>query len=161
LKESPKTNYKPACNHAHETINLKELINYLDAIKAIKNGNFASWPGLTEQAVEKRLSKSVATVKRHLNQQRMYAQSTQPKKEPECSIELETNSDDGLKTHCIYLAVLDAGQIYTDQTGRFTVISNRVNVSIMVLYEYYGNATMAEPIKNNKAGKLLRSFQVM
>jgi hypothetical protein len=57
LKEAPKSNYKPACNHAHETSNLKELINYLPAtefspvkstwIKAIKNGNFASWPGLT------------------------------------------------------------------------------------------------------------------
>jgi hypothetical protein len=31
----------------------------------------------------------------------------------------------------------------------------------MVLYEYDGNAIMAEPIKNNKAAKLLRSFQVM
>jgi hypothetical protein len=31
----------------------------------------------------------------------------------------------------------------------------------MVLYEYDGNAIMAEPIKNNKAGELLHSFQVM
>jgi hypothetical protein len=31
----------------------------------------------------------------------------------------------------------------------------------MVLYEYDGNAIMAEPIKSNKAGELLRSFQVM
>jgi hypothetical protein len=31
----------------------------------------------------------------------------------------------------------------------------------MVLYEYDGNEIMAEPIKNNKAGELLRSFQVM
>jgi hypothetical protein len=73
LKEAPETNYKPACNHARETSNLKELINYLHAtafrpvkstwVKAIKNGNFASWPGLTKQAVEKHLTKSVATVK--------------------------------------------------------------------------------------------------
>jgi hypothetical protein len=63
LKEAPKSNYKTACNHAHKTSNLKELINYLHAtafspvkstwIKAIKNGNFATWPGLTEHAVEK------------------------------------------------------------------------------------------------------------
>jgi hypothetical protein len=31
----------------------------------------------------------------------------------------------------------------------------------MVLYEYDGNAIMAEPIKNIKASELLRSFQVM
>jgi hypothetical protein len=30
----------------------------------------------------------------------------------------------------------------------------------MVLYEYDGNAIMTERIKNNKAGELLRSFQV-
>jgi hypothetical protein len=57
LKEAPPSNYKDACKHAHETSNLKELINYLHAtafipvkstrIKSIKNGNFASWPGLT------------------------------------------------------------------------------------------------------------------
>jgi hypothetical protein len=91
----------------------------------------------------------------------MYARSTQPKKEPECSMESESNLDDGIKTHCIYAAVLDAGQIYTDQTGRFPVISSRGNVYIMVLYECDGNAIMAEPIKNNKAAELLRSFQVM
>jgi hypothetical protein len=126
LKEAPRSHYKPACNHAHETSNLKELINYLHAtafgpvkstwINTINNGKFVSWPGLTEQAVEKNLSKSVATVKGHLNQQRMYERSTQRKKERECSMQLETNLEDGVKTHCIYAAILDAGKIYTDQT---------------------------------------------
>jgi hypothetical protein len=76
-------------------------------------------------------------------------------------MESESNLDDGIRTHCIYAAIVDAGQIYTDQTGRFPVISNKGNVSIMVLYEYDGNAITAEPIKNNKAAELLRSFQVM
>jgi hypothetical protein len=50
LKEAPKSNKKNACNHAHETSNLKELINYLNAtafspvkstwIKAIKMETF-------------------------------------------------------------------------------------------------------------------------
>jgi hypothetical protein len=129
--------------------------------KGHQNGNFSSWPALTEQAVEEYLSKSSATVKGHLNQQRMYARSTQPKKEKECNMESETYSDKGLKTHCIYAAILDAGDIYINQTGQFPVISSRGNLSIMVLYEYDGNAIMAEPIKNNKAGELLRYFQVM
>jgi hypothetical protein len=76
-------------------------------------------------------------------------------------VKAETDLDKGLKTHFIYAAILDAGQIYTDQTGRFPVISIRDNVSIMVLYEYYGNAIMAEPIKNNEAGESVRSFQVV
>jgi hypothetical protein len=37
------------------------------------------------------------------------------------------NLDDGIKTHCIYAAVVDGGKIYTDQTCRFTVISRRRN----------------------------------
>jgi hypothetical protein len=35
----------------------------------------------------------------------------QPKKEHECSMASESNLDDGIKTHCIYAAIVDAGQI--------------------------------------------------
>jgi hypothetical protein len=37
----------------------------------------------------------------------------------------EGDLDYGIKTNCIYAATIDAGQIYTDQTGRFTVISRK------------------------------------
>jgi hypothetical protein len=67
LKKKFETN-QVQCNHAHDNSNQKGLINYLHAacfspvkstwITAIKNGNFSSWPGLTEHAVEKHLSKS-------------------------------------------------------------------------------------------------------
>jgi hypothetical protein len=76
-------------NHAHDNSNQKDLINYLHAacfspvkstwITAIKNGNFSSWPGLTEQAVEKHLSKYTSTTKGHLNQQRKNARTTKVK----------------------------------------------------------------------------------
>jgi hypothetical protein len=69
--------------------------------------------------------------------------------------------DSGLKTHYVYAATVDAGQIYTDQTGRLPVLSNRGNTYIMVLYEYDGNAIMVEPIKNRTAGEILRAFKVM
>jgi hypothetical protein len=96
---------------------------------------FPSWPGLTEHAVEEHLSKYTSTVEGHLNQQRMFARSTKPKREPECTMASESNLDDGIKTQCIYAAVVDAGKIYSDQTSIFPVISSRGNVSIMVLYE--------------------------
>jgi hypothetical protein len=90
LKESTKLAHKAECNHAHDNINQKELINYLHAacfspviltwIQAIKNGNFTSWPGLTEQAVEKLLSKSTAKVNGHINHERMHARCTKLKK---------------------------------------------------------------------------------
>jgi hypothetical protein len=77
------------CNHAYDNNNQKDLINYLHAacfspvkstwIKAIKNGNFSSWPGLNEHSVEKYLSKSTSTAKGHLNQHRQNARTTKIK----------------------------------------------------------------------------------
>jgi hypothetical protein len=69
--------------------------------------------------------------------------------------------DNGLKKHCAYAATVDAGQIYTDQTGRFPVVPSRGMKYIMVLYEYDGNAIMAKPVKNRTAGELLGAFKVM
>jgi hypothetical protein len=99
--------------------------------------------------VERHLSKSSATVKDHLNQQRVNARSTY------------TELDNGIKTNCIYAATIDAGQICTDQTGGFPVVSSKGNKYIMVLYEFDDNAILAEHIKNRTAAELLRAFQVM
>jgi hypothetical protein len=88
LKKRFETN-QVQCNNAHDNNNQKHLINYLHAacfspvkstwIKAIKNGNFSSWPGLTEHAVEKHFSKSTSTTKGHLNQQRQNSRTTKIK----------------------------------------------------------------------------------
>jgi hypothetical protein len=111
------------CNHAHDNNNQKDLINYLHAacfspvkstwIKAIKNWNFSSWPGLNEQNIEKYLSKSTYTAKCHLNQQRQNAR-TKKIKDAE-TIDPEPDPYHGLKTQYIYAATIDAGQIYTDK----------------------------------------------
>jgi hypothetical protein len=123
------------CTHANDNSNQKDLINYLHAacfspvkstwITAIKNGNFTSWPGLTEQAVEKHLSKSTSTAKGHLNQQRQNASTTKVKN-PKVIV-TEPELDHGIKTQFVYAATIDAGQIYTDQTGRFPVVSSKGN----------------------------------
>jgi hypothetical protein len=128
-------------------------------IAAIKNGHFISWPGLTEHAVEKHLSKSTSTTKSHLNQQRQHSRSTKVK-EPKVIMD-ETDLDQGIKTHYVYSPTIDAGQIYTDKTGRSPVVSSKGNKYIMILYYYYSNATMAQPIKDRTAPELLRAFQVM
>jgi hypothetical protein len=59
------------------------------------------------------------------------------------------------------LATIDAGQIYTDQTGRFTVVSSKGNKYIMILYDYDSNTILAQFIKDRTAPELLRAFQVM
>jgi hypothetical protein len=89
-----------------------------------KNGNFSSWPGLTDHAVEKHLSKSTSTTKCHLNQQRQSARTTKIK---DAQVIEEPNIDHGVKTQFVYAETIDAGQIYTDQTGRFSVVSSKGN----------------------------------
>jgi hypothetical protein len=38
------------------------------------------------------------------------------------------------------------GQIYSDQTGRFPVLSSRGSKCFMVVYDYDSSAILAEPI---------------
>jgi hypothetical protein len=162
-------NHEIQCNHAHHNNNQKFSINYLHAacfspvkstwITAIKNGNFLSWPGLTDHAVEKHLSKSTATTKGHLNRQRQNARTTQIKTNNASS--QESDIDHGIKTQFVYAATIDAGKIYTDQTGRFPVISSKGNTYIMILYDYDSNAILAQPIKYRTAPELLKAFQIM
>jgi hypothetical protein len=97
---------------------------------SIRNGNFLSWPVLTEHAAEKHLSKYTATTKGHLNQQRHNARTTKIKTTK--AINQETDIDHGIKTQFVYTAAIDAGQIYTDQTGIFPVVSSKGNKYIMI-----------------------------
>ena len=64
----------------------EDLITFLHAaccslvpttwIKAIENGQFATWPGLTPKLIRKYLSPSEHTAKGHLKQERQGLQST-------------------------------------------------------------------------------------
>jgi hypothetical protein len=91
-----------------------------------KNGNFSSWPGLNEQSVDKYLSKYTSTAKGHLNQQRQNARTTKIKDAE--LLDPEADLDHGIKTQYVYAAIIDAGQIYTDQTVRFPVVSSKGNI---------------------------------
>jgi hypothetical protein len=68
--------------------------------------------------------------------------------------------DHGIKTQFVYAATIDAGQIYTDQTGIFPVMSSKGNTYIMILYDYDSNAILAQPIKDRTYPELLKAFQV-
>ena len=47
-------------------------------LRAIKNGNFITWPGIREINFKKHLEKSIASAKGHLNQERKNLQTTRP-----------------------------------------------------------------------------------
>jgi hypothetical protein len=71
------------------------------------------------------LSKSTSTTKVHLNQQRQNARTTKIKDTK--VVVTEPDLDHEMKTQFVYAATIDAGQIYTDQTGRFPVVSSKGN----------------------------------
>jgi hypothetical protein len=72
----------------------------------------------------------------------MNTSSTKIKEEENCD-NTYTYLDNIIKTNCIYAATIDAGQMYTDQTGRFPVVFIKGNKYIMFLYEYDGNVIFA------------------
>ena len=118
---------------------------------------------LTAENVKKHLPKSEATALGHLYQSRKNTQSTKTKsKQPETD---ETPIKQEDKTEYIYAAIMDpkatTGQIYTDQTGQFPVMSSRGNKYLMVLYGYDSNAILAEPLKSRKQHEILRAYKAL
>jgi hypothetical protein len=105
------------------------------------------------------LSISTSTTKGHLNKKRQNARTTKVKGTK--VIVTAPDLDHGINTQLVYAATIDAGQIYTDQTGRFPVASSKGNKYIMILYDYDSNAILPQPIKDRTAPELLRAFQVM
>jgi hypothetical protein len=72
-----------------------------------------------------------------------------------------SNQDHGIKTQFVYAATIVAGQIYTDQTVIFPVVSSKGKKYIMILYDYDSNAILAKTNKDRTSPELLKAFQVM
>ena len=62
-------------------------------IKAITNGNFVTWPGLTPKLIRNHLHKSIATAKGHLDQEQKKLQSTKIR------VKIEDESTDFAPAH--------------------------------------------------------------
>jgi hypothetical protein len=107
-------------------------------LKAVKQGHIATWPGLTEDAINKHLKLTPATSMGCMNQKRQNIHSTS--KAVAVTSDLEdttvTLAGTGTKTHFVYSAVIDQGQLYTDLTGRFPQRSSKGNWYVMVVYSF-------------------------
>jgi hypothetical protein len=94
-----------------------------------------------------------------LSQQRQNARTTKIKDAQ--WTDSETDQDHGIETQFVYAATIDAGYIYTDQTGRFPVVSSKGNKYIIILYDYDSNEILAKPINDRTSHELLKAFQFM
>ena len=135
-------------------------------LKAIEDGHFTSWVGLSAAAVRRHFPKAVETWKSHGRKIKMNLRSTKKLIKEEVK---ETNKLVGQVStlrdchHVVYnlQEVMDR-HMYTDQTGRFPTISYRVMQYVMVLYEpIKSNQILVEPMRNRTSGEMLAAYQTL
>lgn len=121
--------------------------------------------------MSKYLGKSIASAKGHLDQQykncRYITTTTRDQKECGNTIEEEIITPITECTNLVFVAI-KSSQHYSprrknpiDQTGRFTILSNKVNQYIMFMYEYDSNAILIHPMKNRTAAEITNAFPVL
>jgi hypothetical protein len=143
LKQTNNHITEPIANNVYELRNTGALVHYLHKalfsptksamLQAVKEGHLITWPGLTEDTINKHLKLTPATAMGHMNQRRHNIRSTSKapiEKQP------TPDTDLGTRTHLVYAVVVDQGQLYTDLTGKFPVRSSKGNSYVMVRYIY-------------------------
>jgi hypothetical protein len=87
-------------------------------LQAVKQRHLITWPGLTEDAINKHFKLTPATAMGHMSQRRQNIRSTS-----KAPTEKQQPPDTyvGTNTHLVYAVVVDQGQLYTDLTGKFLV----------------------------------------
>jgi hypothetical protein len=139
LRKEHKYHPHEVANNVYELCNTGALLNYLHTamfsptksalLQAVKNGHLKTWPGLTEQAINKHLKLTPVTAMGHMNQrsQNIISTSNNPITS-DMEDESVTPACLGTRTHLVYAVVVDQGQLYTDLTGKFPV-SNDVHLN--------------------------------
>jgi hypothetical protein len=154
LKQPSKTIPDPVANSVYELRNTRALVHYLHKalfsptkaamLQAVKDEHLITWPGLTQDAINKHLKLTLATAMGHMNQRLQNMRSTS-----KASIEKQKSPDPdlGTKNHLVYAVVADQGQLYTDLTGKFPVRSSKGNSYVMLCYIYDCNYIKVVPMK--------------
>jgi hypothetical protein len=168
LKQTNSNIPEPIANNVYELRNIGALFHYLHKalfsptksamLQAVKDGHLITWPGLTEDAINKHLKLTPATAMGHMNQRRQNIRSTS--KEP-ITKKPTPDTDLGTKTHLVYALVIDQGQLYTDLTGKFTVRSSRGNSYVMVCYVYDYNYVKFIPMKSRSASEWVKAYDTV
>ena len=124
-------------------------------IRVIKRNNFTSWPGMTAKIIQKHLPKWITTAHGHLDQVSKNLHTTKenglidnmsPAQEP-----------NNIKTNDIMCTIATMDNIcksYSDQTGKFPIISSRGHKYIFVFYHYDTNTILGIPIKSRNTSDL-------
>jgi hypothetical protein len=123
---------------------------------------------MTLENVNKDYTRTIATVKGHMAQNRRNTRSTQPKQTPEEESHTDVAEDFAPKDNMpkrsneVYAIITELdGKVYTDLTGQLTATSSKGNKYVLILYKYDGNAILAEAMKSRADSEAVRSYTVM
>ena len=139
-------------------------------LKAIRNNQLTSFPGLTYELISKHLPPSSATDKGHMVRTRQGTRSTRSNRQAILDARLQvedmnppaeqvcTAIDDEMFCFAV-LADTNEGTIYSDLTGQFPVQSYSGMNYIFVAYIYTINAIILRPMKNRTDKSMIAVFQ--
>jgi hypothetical protein len=127
-------------------------------LQAVKDGHMITWPGLTEDDINKHLKLTPAKAMGHMNQRRQNIRSTL-----KAPIEKQPTPDTnlGTKTHRVYAGLADQGQLYTDLTGKFPVRSSKGNSYGMVCYVYDCKYVKVIAMKSHSASEWVKAYDTI
>ncbi|KAL7531195.1 hypothetical protein ACHAXR_003897, partial [Thalassiosira sp. AJA248-18] len=126
--------------------------------KAIDAGYFRGWPGLTSTRVRRFIKVVDETEMGHMDQRKVGIRSTRatPTQDSMTPVPQSPLND---RTHHVYMSITDIeGKLYSDQTGRFPITSNRGNCYVIIFYAVDGNYIKSYPIKSRHRSQLLKAY---
>jgi hypothetical protein len=136
----------------------------------VQSGNYATWPGLTSQLINKHFPNSNETQKGHMKGQRQGVRSTKQKaldyilaKEQQIKIKPGTENppQSHIKRHDdMFIKIVDlADTIHSNHTRAFPFTSQCCNRYIMVAIHIDTNSIFCKPMKNKTEGKMIVAYQ--
>jgi hypothetical protein len=147
LRQTNNHKPEPIANNVYELRNTGALVHYLHKalfsptksamLQAVKDGHLITWPGLTEDAINKHLKLIPAMAMGHMSQRRQNIRSTSKapiEKQP------TPDTDLGTKTHLVYAVVVD---------------------HVMVCYIYDCNYVKVIPMKSRSASEWVKAYDTI
>ena len=165
-------------NSAYQTSSQAELAMYYHQclcsptvstlIKAIRNEQLKSWPGLTIELIKKHLPPASATARGHMVRTRQGTNSTRNVRQEIIDARTEADSINPPEQVCtaidnemfVFAALADANAdtIYTDLTGRFPVRSYSGMQYLFIAYIYTINAILIRPMPSRTDASMITAF---
>ena len=157
-----------SANNAYDLPSAPALIKYHHATagfpvketwcQAIKQGNYATWPGLTSELARRYCPNAEETTCGTMSMTRKNVRSSKAKvvhKDPSCQRNLTTKVT---KSNEAYFFIRHSSKIYSDQTGKFPYTARSGNQYLMIVYVVDANLILATPFKNKTKTHLTEAY---